>query len=132
LRFDELVDLVLGKSFSRGFLPKFHNGHPVIIRTTLFVLSCKIILSLRRSGDLLKGVVHAFQGSGQEGWAETDIFAILDCGFGAMTKSISWVARGMPCSELAKEPVSMYGTPAASRILMIRRITSSTVSPDAI
>src|ERR1043165_3709847 len=34
---------------------------------------------------------------------------------GEITMSMSFVARGTPCAELANDPVTKYGIPAASR-----------------
>ena len=48
---------------------------------------------------------------------------------GAMTKSRSWVVRGMPCAELANDPATMNGMPAASsRATMSRKSSCSSLT----
>src|ERR1041385_5905951 len=47
---------------------------------------------------------------------ENSAINALSCSrVGEMTMSMSFVARGTPCAELANEPVTKYGIPAASR-----------------
>ena len=53
---------------------------------------------------------------------------------GSTTTSMSRVARGSPCNELATDPVSMYGVPVSSRrwttSVIVTRCDSSAGSSD--
>ncbi|MCC6900704.1 MAG: hypothetical protein IT377_17115 [Polyangiaceae bacterium] len=49
-----------------------------------------------------------------------------------MTKSTSWLARGVPWNPLANDPVNMYGMPAAVSSAATLAMTRSGLSLDAI